>query len=134
MAQSQLNRCNKERGLTLIEVLIALAIIAIAMTAIIKSTSQNIRGTSYLQTKTIATWVAEQQLNEARIGIMKVSDEMNGKTTMLGQTWYWRLTPAETPNKRIKKMTVKVFTHEPDNDDDSPTVALEAYVYADQAE
>jgi prepilin-type N-terminal cleavage/methylation domain-containing protein len=53
-----------QSGLTLIEVLVALAIISIALTAIIKATSENIRGTAYLQDKTIAMYVARQILNE----------------------------------------------------------------------
>lgn len=122
------------QGLTLIEVLIALAIIAIAMTAVIKSTSQNIRGTNYLQSKSIATWVAQERLNEVRVGVLKFSDELNGKLESLGQTWYWHLKQSETPNKRMKKITINVSNHEIESSEDSSIVTLEAYVYADQVE
>ncbi len=72
------NCCPSQRfqacvGLTLIEVLIALAIVGIAMTAIIKATSQNIRSTAYLQNKLIAMWVGQQVSNEMLAGITSSS-------------------------------------------------------------
>lgn len=123
---------HNEAGLTLIEVLIALAIVAIAMTAIIKATSQNIRGTAYLQNKTIAMWVAQQTINEARIGLLVVPrapDKLKEKTTMLGSDWYWQLSQADTPNKKIKKIEVKVFDVDTDDDDMAPVISLETYKY-----
>ena len=65
------NRC-VQAGLTLIEVLIALAIVSIAMTAIIKATSQNIRSTQYLEHKTLAAWVGEEVLNKARVELLRL--------------------------------------------------------------
>jgi general secretion pathway protein I len=122
----------KQSGLTLIEVLIALAIVAIAMTAIIKATSQNIRGSTYLKDKTIAMWVGQQVLNEARIGLLqpgKDSAGLKATTKMLNTDWYWQLSQSETPNKRIKKIEVRVFTHESDDEDEAPTITMETYLY-----
>ncbi len=120
-----------QSGLTLIEVLVALAIIAIALTAIIKSTSENIRGTAYLQDKTIAMYVAEQVLNEKRLGLLpQITSTMNNQTEMLGKTWYWQVEENTTNNPRIKKETVKVFRHSPDSDDASSIVTMEGFVYA----
>lgn len=124
----------KQAGLTLIEVLIALAIAAIALTAVIKATSQNIRGTSYLQDKTIAMWVGQEVLAEARVGLLPVSDEVKVQaTSMLGRDWYWRISKTDTPNKRIKKILVDVFSHDPTEDDNvTPLVTLESYVYREE--
>jgi len=119
-------------GLTLIEVLIALAIVSIAMTAIIKATSQNIRNTTYLQTKVIATWVGQQLMNEARVGYLPLPnspDKLNDTTEMLGRDWYWQIGAEDTPNKNIKKIAVSVYAHEP-VDDETPVVSLESYLYA----
>ena len=98
-------------GLTLIEVLIALAVVAIAFTAIIKATSQNIRSTAYLQDKTIATWVGLQIVNEARVGLLKLPEapgKLEQETTMLGQGWSWQAYQLPTPNKRIREVQVDV--------------------------
>ncbi|MBX3709949.1 MAG: type II secretion system minor pseudopilin GspI [Gammaproteobacteria bacterium] len=121
---------NKQIGLTLIEVLIALAIISIAMTAVIKSASQNINATGYLQNKTLAMLVGQQVINETRVGLLKIGNSSGNQkltTKMLGQEWYWQLEAEETPNKHIKKITVKVFADE--NEEGSPIITLESYVY-----
>lgn len=120
----------RQLGLTLIEVLIALAILGIAMTAVIKATSQNIRSTSYLQNKTIAMWVGQEVLNEARVGIEKLpngSDSLKQSRMMLGKEWYFSGSQEETPNQHIKKIKVNVFADE--NEESTPLIRLESYVY-----
>ncbi|HLB58283.1 MAG TPA: type II secretion system minor pseudopilin GspI, partial [Gammaproteobacteria bacterium] len=77
-------------GFTLIEVLIALAILSIALTAIIQSTSQNIKDTLYLQNKTIAIWVGSELIAEVEAGILKVPaapDKLTQEVEMLEQEW-----------------------------------------------
>lgn len=118
-------------GLTLIEVLVALAIVSIAMTAIIKAVSDNIRSTAYLQNKTIALYVGQQIINEARLGLLKLPGEasvLQEKTTMLGSDWYWHAHEAATSNARIKKLSVDVFSHDP-SETETPILTLEGYVY-----
>lgn len=118
-------------GLTLIEVLIALAIISIAMTAVIKATSQNIRGTGHLQQKSEAMWVAQNVLNEVQAGVIDLpagSDSLSQKTTLLGQEWYWQASRTATPNKRIAKIEVQVFT-QAEHEQGVALVTLESYLY-----
>jgi general secretion pathway protein I len=97
-----------EKGLTLIEVLIALAILSIALTAIIKSTSENIRGTLYLQNKMIAAWVGADAMNSIRAGVIKVPGHMQQEINMLNHNWEWEAKLVDTPNKRIKEIDVDV--------------------------
>ena len=120
---------NSSAGLTLIEVLIALAIVAIAMTAVIKAVSQNIRGTGYLENKTIAMWISQEFLNEARVAVLTLPDapdEWEQKIERLGQDWIVRGNQERTPNPRIKKIKISVFKNEKD---ETSLVALESYVY-----
>lgn len=114
-------------GFTLIEVLVALAIIGIALTAVIKATSQNIRDTQYLQQKVIATWVATRVMNEARAGLINLSktDEVSEDTEMLNQEWTWKANLKDTPNPKIKKLFVSVFQ----KDHDQELVNLASYLY-----
>jgi general secretion pathway protein I len=112
------------QGFTLIEVLISLAILAIALTAIIKATTQTIRDTLYLENKTAATWVATQIINEARVGLLNETTE--SKLSMLYQEWPWALEITPTPNQRIKKLTVNVF----DPQTQEELIELESYLYA----
>lgn len=138
MERLQINRCfdsclrKNTMGMTLIEVLIALAIISIALTAVIKATTQNIRSTAYLQDKTMALWVGQEVLSEARTGVLRLPsapDRLKQKTEMLGRDWYWQAGEERTPNKNIKKILVSVFANEEEDDEASPLITLESYVY-----
>ena len=121
----------KHTGFTLIEVLIALAIISIAMAAIIKATTQNIRATSYLQDKTMALLVGQQVLNEVRVGVLQLrgDDQLKQNTLLLGRNWSWQANQADTPNQRIKKVEVEVYADANENDDETPLIHLESYIY-----
>lgn len=115
-------------GFTLIEVLVALAILGIAMTAIIKVASQNIRDTHYLQQKVMATWVAARIINEARAGLINLSksDEISEETEMLGQSWIWKASIEDSPNPSIKELHVGVFH----KDNNHEIIQLTSYLYA----
>jgi general secretion pathway protein I len=118
-----------EKGLTLVEVLIALVILSIALTAVIKSASQNIQNTFYLQNRTIATWIGTNVINSIRAGIIKVPsmpDKLSQNDSTLGQNWTWNAVMNATPNPRIKQIIVEVY-HQPD---DKRFAHLESYVYA----
>lgn len=130
METSEAKRFHKQAGLTLIEVLIALAITAIALTAVIKAASQAIRSTRYLETKTQAAWVASNIINEARVGLIKLPtspDKEKQATELLGQPWYWTATREETANSHIEKIIVDVSTS--DDEDSAPIITLESFIY-----
>lgn len=98
-------------GFTLIEVLIALVILSIALTAIIKTTSQNIKDTLYVQKKTIALWVGSQVMNEIILGLRKppsAPETLKETTTMLDEKWTWEASLKATPNPRIQEINVDV--------------------------
>jgi len=121
----------KQSGLTLIEVLVALAIIALGMTAAIKAVSTDIRGVQHLQDKTMALWVGEQILNEARLGILKLSagSSLRQETRLLGRNWYWVLSQHTTPNPRINSIKVGVYVDEKAVEEEVPLLELTSYIY-----
>jgi len=55
---------NRESGFTLMEVLVALSIFSIAMTALSVSMSKNITNAIRLQDKTLASWLASNKMVE----------------------------------------------------------------------
>lgn len=121
----------KQSGLTLIEVLVALAIAGIAMTAVIKAATQNIHATGYLKDKTIAIWVGKQVINETRAGLFvpdRAAQNQILSTDMLGHIWYWQATETETPQPRIHKIAVQVFTDRQAKENETPIITLESYV------
>ncbi|STX29017.1 general secretion pathway protein I [Legionella beliardensis] len=97
-------------GFTLIEVLLALAIIAIALTAILKVTAQNVANTARIKDKTISHWIALQGVTMVQLGLLtpSLSQETTQVTTMLGQRWYWRVKLNQTPMKTVQEISIKV--------------------------
>lgn len=130
MAISLTKHSLKQAGFTLIEVLIALAIVGIALTAVIKATSENIRATAYLQNKTQAMWAGQYVLNAVRTGLIKLdtSDQHKEALEVLGTTWYWQADQEESANRRIKKIAVHIYKND-DDDDAAPFMTLESFIY-----
>lgn len=104
-------RNKKTHGLTLIEVLIALVIIAIAMTAIVTSSTETIRNVQYLENKTKAMWLANKIINEVRAGLkdLPAEEDTLHKETILGQNFLWQGELRKTPNVHVKAIDVQVF-------------------------
>jgi general secretion pathway protein I len=100
----------KKTGFTLVEVLLALAVIAIALTALLKVTAQNIENTNRIKEKTISHWVAMQAVSMIQLNLVQVnqSQETTQATKMLGERWYWRTKISATYSKKIQKITISV--------------------------
>lgn len=99
---------NKNNGFTLIEVLLALAVVAIALTALIKATSQNVTYMTQLKEKMISQWVAKQGVSMIQLGLLpiEVNQEVTQSTTMLGQSWYWRALVSPTSIKKMQQIRI----------------------------
>ncbi len=110
-------------GLTLLEVLVALVILSIALSAAIKVTAQSIRQTLYLQDRTLATFAGMTILNEFRLGLRRNegAGEERGQTTFLNQTFTWRAIISSTHNPAIQEIRLRVGTA---SDDDSQSQQL----------
>jgi len=80
------------QGFTLIEVLLALSIVAIALTALLIASSQNVINTQRIKDKMIGHWVAKQGANQIQLGMVQVPRQqpITKSTHFLGQKWYWR--------------------------------------------
>jgi len=101
---------NQSRGFTLIEVMLALLIIAIALTALVKSTGQSVNGTAHIKDKTISHLIAMQGVSLIQLGLLSVSthQETTQTTTMLGQRWYWRVNTQPTAIENVQKIIITV--------------------------
>ncbi len=99
-----------KRGFTLIEVLLALSIIAIALTALLKATAQNVSNTQRIKEKSISHWIAMQAVAMVQTDIVQIpaSQEITKVTSMLGQRWYWRAKLSPTPIKSLQQITISL--------------------------
>lgn len=115
----------KNRGFTLIEVLIALAIIAIALTALLKATSQNTTITQRIKEKSIGHWVAMQGVALIQLGLINIppNQESTNTITMAGEKWYWRVLITSTEVPHVQQINVTV-SQKQDGDFGSPLTAF----------
>lgn len=85
-----LNGAKNTTGFTLLEVLIALALLAILMAGLIKITADNTKNLWYLENKTLAAIVAANHAVELRLG-KETPESLDGWDNMAGRRWYWQL-------------------------------------------
>lgn len=87
----------KQRGLTLIEVMVALLIFGLTGVAVLKATSDNLTGVSQIKDVTVATYVANNRLNQIHIERRwPLEKNAKGEIKMLDRTWYWRQDVSKT--------------------------------------
>lgn len=99
-----------KQGFTLIEILLALAVIAIAITALLKTSAQAIYTNTRLQEKSTKHWIAMQAISQVQMQSLQIS---NGLPTTkafkaFGKTWYFRVSLQQTNLSKIQKLTVDV--------------------------
>jgi general secretion pathway protein I len=101
-------------GFTLIEVLVALFILAIAMAAISRTASSSIQHVDALRTRVIADWVAQNRLalHQAR-GDWIAPGDQTGSEEQAGQSYQWKEEISATPNPTMRRIIVRVY--EPDD-------------------
>lgn len=93
-------------GFTLIETLIALVIVSISFSAIILSVNENARTLRKLQETVTASWVAEDVINRAQLGLLKANTSTQ---RMLNQNWQWELKTKSTGNDFVQEIEVTVY-------------------------
>ncbi len=99
----------KVSGFTLIEVVIALAVISISMAAVINGVGKNISNASYLREKTLAQWVASNKITEIQLSDAALDDsDTNGESELAGRSWEWNITVSDTDVEVIKRVVVEV--------------------------
>ncbi len=84
-------RTGPGHGFTLIEVLVALAIVAVGMAAVLGTLTSSADTVSYLRDKTFANWVALNQIAQLRLaGQVPASGKSDGETDeFAGRKWKW---------------------------------------------
>ena len=104
------------KAFTLLEVMVALVVIAVTMGAIITSAGSSASVASRLKEKTVAYWVAQNQiaLYRAKKTWSTNTSTRTGKVKMLDVEWNWEMKVDKTENNRINKIDVDVYL----NDDD----------------
>jgi general secretion pathway protein I len=114
----------RTRGMTLLEVLVALAIFATAAISVMRSVTQHLNTLSYLEEKTFASFVIDNQISRVMLSGAPKSTK-SGKTEMVGKQWHWKVTPVETAVGFIAAFDVSVSLNE---NAKSPILTVRSYV------
>ena len=97
------------KGFTLLEALIAMAVISIALLAIGKNTRQQIHQAESLRQSTLAAWVADNVVAESRLGLNPLQTGTSAGVRNMGrQDWAWALNIQPSPDPKILRLDVMV--------------------------
>ena len=109
------------RGFTLLEVLIALAIVAMSVGALLGTVTSSASNVIYLKDKTLAEWVALNRLTEVRIDkSMPDLGKRAGNTVMGGMRWEWQEEVIELPVEGMLRVEVRAHATGEFVDDSRP--------------
>jgi len=98
----------KQRGFTLLEVLIALAIVALSAGALLGTVTSSSSNVAYLRDKTLGEWVALNRLTEIRTAkLMPDTGKRTGSAEMGGMRWQWEEEVTELPIKGMFRIDVR---------------------------
>ena len=116
-------------GFTLVEVMVALLVVAMAVSSLLFQMMSTIDNTAYLRDQTIAHWVALNQLELAYLENQNtnkvLSERRTGKETMANRDWFWTIIPIKTANTSFLQLEVSVRAEE---DDESSIVTVTGMV------
>ena len=103
-------RANKHKGFTLLEVLVALAILAVTMAAVGRASSSGVQHVEAMRVRVLADWVAQNRLalHAARGDWLPVGIQ-NGDEEQAGQKFSWREEIIATPNPTLRRIVVNVY-------------------------
>jgi general secretion pathway protein I len=97
-------------GFTLLEVLIALAVIASALTAIVASANVHLDVQSRLREQRLASWVMANALAELRMREpWPVTGRREGGEEMAGQRFSWQADVVQTELADLRRVDIRVF-------------------------
>jgi general secretion pathway protein I len=104
-----MRRARRFRGFTLVEVLVALAIVSIALLAALRAAGQGTNAAGELRLRLFASWVAEDRLAEHRArGDWLALGIGRGVQSQGGIEFAWREEVIATPNPAFRRVDVFV--------------------------
>ncbi|MDP2561936.1 type II secretion system minor pseudopilin GspI [Psychrobium sp. 1_MG-2023] len=106
-------KSRNQRGMTLIEVMAALAIFALAALSVVNVASEHIRSLSYLEQKTMAQWLANNHLVDVQLDTTFPSlGVKRGEVELSGKKWFWLQQVEKTDDPQFRSVNIRLFAEE----------------------
>jgi general secretion pathway protein I len=105
-----LNLPQRARGFTLVEVLVALMIVAVGLTALMVAVNGTARTSGFLRDKTLAQWIALNRLSEVRLNVVKFGQNTDtGELDFGSRKWHYDTRYFDTSIATMKRVVVRVY-------------------------
>ncbi|QEL56566.1 type II secretion system minor pseudopilin GspI [Chromobacterium paludis] len=101
----------RQQGFTLFEVLVALAIIAVALGALLRATGLAADNAEGMELRMQANWEAQNQI--AMMQALRQFPELGkqaGESKEDGVAWRWEREVASTPNPNFRKVVIRILS------------------------
>lgn len=101
------------KGFTLLEVMVALMVVAVALPAMLILIMSQLDGAASIRDKTFAYWIAENELTRIRLRQQhfpneRLSETESGEVDMIGIQWRWELETEETEIEKFYRLGMRV--------------------------
>ncbi len=105
------------RGFTLLEVLVALTILAIALGALVRAVGGAAHNAAWLEERSFAQWVAENEIVRMQaLGEWPEPGRKTGQSEMASRVWHWRAAISTTPEIDLRRVEITVHRTADDPD------------------
>ena len=104
-----------KRAFTLVEVMVALAIIALSLTAIAAKMSRMIDTSNSMRERTYASWIAQNKITELRLAnVIPEVTTTSGDIGYANSTWRWRAVVSESGIENLFRVDVEILDEDGD--------------------
>ena len=100
----------RTHGFTLVEVLVALVVVALGLTALMVAVNGTARTSGFLRDKSLAQWIALNRLSEVRLNVTKFGQNTDtGELDFGSRKWHYDTRYFDTSIASMKRVVVRVY-------------------------